>query len=342
MTRRTSKLRLLFALLAVLSLFAASCGDDSDDSDDVGGGDVPGDNGDNGDAFTFEPADIDMSDIDLSGVSITVGSKDFTENQIVAEIFAQAVEAAGGTVDRQIDLGGTNENRAALESGNIDVYPEYNGTGWTIHLGNEDPSDDPDELYDVTAEADLEQNGIRWLGHSAFNNTYGFAVGPELTEEHGGQFTLQEMADHLEANPDAQACMEVEFPDRADGLVLFEEATGFTIPSDQQEIMESAIIFTETAQGECAFGEIFTTDGRIPELDLTVVDDGGAFIIYNISYTIDDEIYQQAPEAFDMLAEALLNDLENDGVTSMIYRVDVLGESREDVVTDYLTQLGIL
>ena len=81
---------------------------------------------------------------------------------------------------------------------------------------------------------------------------------------------------------------------------------------------------------------------RLAQLDLSVVDDGGAFIIYNISFTIDDEIYQQAPEAFDALAEALINNLENDGVTSMIYRIDVLGESRESVATDYLTQLGII
>lgn len=62
--------------------------------------------------------------VDLSEVSITVGSKDFTENQIVAEMFAQAVEAAGGSVDRQIDLGGTNVNRDALTAGQIDAYPE--------------------------------------------------------------------------------------------------------------------------------------------------------------------------------------------------------------------------
>lgn len=355
MTQRTPKLRWLLAVLATFALIAAACGGDSDDEGSSsnggdtsngageggnGGGDEPGE----GEVaeVTFEAADIDISTIDLSGIEITVGSKDFTENQLIAEIFAQAVEAAGGSVNREIDLGGTNENRAALESSRIDVYPEYNGTGWTIHLGNEDPSNDPDELYRVTSEADLEQNGIRWLGRSAFNNTYGFATGPELTDAHGGAFTLQDMADYLEENPDAQACMEVEFPDRPDGLVLFEEATGYVVPDSQQEIMESAIIFTETARGDCAFGEIFTTDGRIPALNLTVVDDGGAFIIYNISLTIDDDIYQQAPEAFDALAEALINNLENEGVTYMIYRIDVVGETREQVASDYLTQLGIL
>mgnify|MGYP003319215053 CR=1 FL=1 len=77
---------------------------------------------------------------------------------------AQALEARGASVDNKVNLGGTSVNRDALLSDNIDVYPEYNGTGWTVHLGNEDPSQDPQELYDVTAEADLEQNDIKWVG----------------------------------------------------------------------------------------------------------------------------------------------------------------------------------
>jgi osmoprotectant transport system substrate-binding protein len=278
--------------------------------------------------------------VDLSEVSITVGSKDFTENQIVAEMFAQAVEAAGGSVDRQIDLGGTNVNRDALTAGQIDAYPEYNGTGWTVHLGNDDPSDDPDELFEVTSEADLEQNEIRWIGRSAFNNTYGFATGPDLTEENGGAFTPQEMADYLDENSDAVACMEPEFPVRPDGLVLFEEATDFTIPPNQQEVMDSGIIFQQIAS--CPFGEVFTTDGRIPELDLTVVDDGGAFIVYNVSLTLSDSLYQRAPDAFDEIAEGILADLDDDTMAELNRLVDVEGESLEDVASDYLSEQGLI
>ena len=90
------------------------------------------------------------------------------------------------SVDNKVNLGGTSVNRDALLSDNIDVYPEYNGTGWTVHLGNEDPSQDPQELYDVTAEADLEQNDIKWIGLSPFNDTYGFAANGDLAEESEG------------------------------------------------------------------------------------------------------------------------------------------------------------
>ncbi len=75
----------------------------------------------------------------LDGVSVTVGSKDFTENILLAEMFAQALENEGASVNNKVNLGGTSVNRDALTSGDIDVYPEYNGTGWTVHLGNEDP-----------------------------------------------------------------------------------------------------------------------------------------------------------------------------------------------------------
>jgi len=316
----------LFAGVAALLLVASGCGSNEEDS---GNEVTPSGEG------TF-------AKLDTSAVSITIGSKDFTENQLVAELFAQAIEAGGGKVERKINLGGTNVNREALEAGRIDAYPEYNGTGWTVHLGNDDPSSDPDELYDVTSKADLEQNEIHWLGRSAFNNTYGFATGPDLTDEHGGAFTLQDMADHLAENPDAEACMEPEFPDRPDGLVLFRDATDYEIPQAQREIMDSGIIYNETAKGECAFGEIFTTDGRIPELNLTVVDDGGAFILYNVSLTVSDKAYQQAPEALTQIADDLLSDLDADTMAELNRQVDVEGKSLAVVAKGYLAEKGFI
>lgn len=187
-----------------------------------------------------------LSEYDLSGIDITVGSKDFTEQLVLGEMIAQAYEAAGANVTNQVNLGGTEVNRAALLSGDIDAYAEYNGTGWTVHLGQEEPATDPETLTEDVREMDLEENGIRWLGRSPFNNTYGFAVNQDFVDAEGVP-TLQDMAEYIEANPDATVCMESEFPDRPDGLVLFEEATGFEIPDDQIEILDTNLIYTETA-----------------------------------------------------------------------------------------------
>lgn len=187
-----------------------------------------------------------LEEFDLSGIDITVGSKDFTEQLVLGEMIVQAYEAAGANVTNQVNLGGTEVNRAALLSGDIDAYAEYNGTGWTVHLGNEDPVDDPEQLTEMVHEADLEENGIHWLGRSPFNNTYGFAVNQDYVDANG-EPTLQDMANFLEANPDATVCMESEFPDRPDGLVLFEDATEFEIPDDQISILDTNLIYTETA-----------------------------------------------------------------------------------------------
>jgi len=190
--------------------------------------------------------DGELRRYDLSGVDITVGSKDFTEQLVLGELIAQAFQAAGANVTNQVNLGGTQVNRAALLSGDIDVYPEYNGTGWTVHLGRMDPAFDPDQLTANVAAADLEENGIRWLGRSPFNNTYGFAVNQDFVDANGAP-TLQDMADFLAANPDATVCMESEFPNRPDGLALFEQATGFRVPTFQTRILDVNLIYTETA-----------------------------------------------------------------------------------------------
>ena len=278
---------------------------------------------------------------ELDGVSLTVGSKDFTENILLGEMFAQALEARGASVDNKVNLGGTSVNRDALLSDNIDVYPEYNGTGWTVHLGNEDPSQDPPELYDVTAEADLEQNDIKWIGLSPFNDTYGFAANGDLAEQEGG-FDFQSMADYLEANPDATVCMETEFPDRPDGLVLWEEATGYELPGSQSQILDTGLIYSETSDGNCDFGEVFTTDGRITALNLELVEDPGVMIIYNSSFTMSNEIYEENAETYDEIAEAIFADLDNEKMAELNAKVDVEGTPAERVAEQYLEDAGVL
>ena len=277
----------------------------------------------------------------LDGVSLTVGSKDFTENILLGEMFAQALEARGASVDNKVNLGGTSVNRDALLSDNIDVYPEYNGTGWTVHLGNENPSQDPQELYDVTAEADLEQNDIKWIGLSPFNDTYGFAANGDLAEQEGG-FDFQSMADYLEANPDATVCMETEFPDRPDGLVLWEEATGYELPGSQSQILDTGLIYSETSDGNCDFGEVFTTDGRITALNLELVEDPGVMIIYNSSFTMSNEIYEENAETYDEIAEAIFADLDNEKMAELNAKVDVEGTPAERVAEQYLEDAGVL
>jgi len=287
----------------------------------------------------------------LDGVSLTVGSKDFTENILVGEMFVQALENEGATVKSQTNLGGTSVARDALLSDEIDVYPEYTGTGWTVHLKNDtagavpkpgsDPTEEAEKLFKMTADSDMQKNKIAWVGRSPFNNTYGFAANGDLAKKEGG-FDFDSMAAYLKANPDTKVCMETEFPDRPDGLVLWEKATGYEIPESQIQILDTGLIYTETADGKCDFGEVFTTDGRITELNLDLVKDPGVMVLYNLSFTFQDAVYKKNAKVYDELSDKIFKDLDEKKMAELNAEVDVKGMPVKQVAEKYLQDIGVL
>ncbi|NHA68980.1 glycine betaine ABC transporter substrate-binding protein [Phycicoccus flavus] len=306
------------ALVAGLALTA--CGSDSSGGGGGGGG--------GGDAKA------------LDGVSITVGSKDFTENILLGKFLVKAMEAQGANVTDKTNLGGSAVNREALLAGQVNVSPEYNGTGWTVYLKHDDPGNDPKALYEKVAKEDLEKNKLKWVGTSPFNDTYGFAANGDLAKKEGG-FDFQKMADYLKANPSSTVCMETEFPDRPDGLVLFEKATKYKVPQSQIKILDTGLIYTETAKGSCDFGEVFTTDGRITALNLELVNDPGVMILYNVSYVFQDEVYQKNAQAYDDMVNKILAPLDNAKMAELNAKVDVEGDSADKVAEDYIDEIGL-
>jgi len=357
-TRPNRPTKRLIASLAALALVAGAC----DDDDDTAGVDTEAPEVTEApDGTEPEPAversptcttalDEDdavesLDELDFSGVTVNVGSKDFVEQFVLGQLAIVGLEAGGATVTDSTNLGGTVVNRDALLANEIDTYFEYNGTGWTVHLANEDPSFDAFDLTDDVCVNDLEQNDIRWVGVSPFNNTYGFATASAECEEGRtcpAGLDLRGMMEYVDNNADATVCMETEFPNRPDGLVLLEEAYGLTIPQDQVEILETGVIYDETASGNCTFGEVFTTDGRIQALDLEVIGDPGVFILYNASLTMPDSVYQQAPEAFEALADTIFQPLDNTTMAELNRRVSAEGEDPRDVAEDFLSDQGLL
>ena len=319
-TRSTGGRSLLVVIALALALVAGGCGDD-------GGGDA--------------------SASDFEGITVTVGSKNFTEQYVLSEILIQGLAARGAEVVDATDTGDTSTTRAALLAGDIDTYWEYNSTGWVEHLGKSDPDDDGEALTEAVAEADRSANGIEWIGRSTFNDTYGFVMAPAIAEETAAtrfsvdRFNLEAMADYLEDNEDTVVCVEPEFPGRDDGLTLFETDTGYTIPDDRLRVIDDAAdIYGAVADGVCDFGEVFTTDGRIDALGLTPVIDPGVFYVYNVSLTIPTELYQQAPDAFDDLVADILGPLSQTRMTELNRRVSD-GEPVSQVAADFLTTFGI-
>ncbi len=317
MRNRKSRFLGLTAVLAGLSLVTLACGNES------GGG----------------------GEGELSGVSLTVGSKEFTEQLILGQITVQVLEDAGASVTDQTGITGTTNVRKALTSGEIDMYWEYTGTGWAELLGHEAdkaPTDE-NELFKAVAAEDLEKNDVKWTALAPVNNTYAIATSAE-TSKALGVTTLSDYAEVANNNPtDASLCAASEFIDRADGLPGLEKAYGFSLSEQAVTEVDLGIIFTRVPQGSpCKFGEVFATDGRIPANDMVVLDDDQSFfVIYNLALTMNKDVYDQHPkieEIFTPIAEKLTTE----ELQKLNAQVDVDGLPVEQVAKKWLEDNGFI
>jgi osmoprotectant transport system substrate-binding protein len=316
---RANLLRLV-GLIAVLAVVAAGCGGAGG-----GGGGATG-------------------DIDLSGAELTVGSKEFTEQLILGQITLQALESAGATVNDQIGLAGTVAARKALESGEIDMYWEYTGTGWITHLGHTDPIPDRQEQFEAVAKEDLQQNNIEWLEPPApANNTYALAVRSEAYEDLGVE-KLSDFKQLIEENPEeATICVGTEFSTRDDGLPGLEKAYGFQFPTENVVKIDEGQIYQETDKGErCNFGEVFQTDGRIANLDLELVEDDKSFFpIYNPALNVREDVMKEYPQIAKLFAP-ISEKLTTKELQELNAKVDVEGQLEDQVAEEWLSENGFI
>jgi osmoprotectant transport system substrate-binding protein len=126
--------------------------------------------------------------------TVVIGSKDFSENIVLGEIMAQLIEKHTDLkVERKLNMGGTFVNFEAIKNGDIDIYPEYTGTGLSAHL-KMDVINDPDESYRVVSEEFDKRFGLKWLGTFGLNNTYTLALSNEVYEKYGIE-TYSELAE---------------------------------------------------------------------------------------------------------------------------------------------------
>jgi len=316
-------------MLAAVALLGAACGG----GEEEGGGSSTG-GGEQGGS---------LSQFDLSGAELTVGSKEFTEQLILGEITIQALEAAGATVEDQTGLVGSDIVREALTSGDIDMYWEYTGTGWITHLGHDDAIPGEQEQYEAVAKEDLEANKIDWLEPAALNNTYAIAARDEAIEEFGVQ-TLSELGEFASSSPDeATLCGASEFLNRNDGLPGLEKAYGFDIPDSSTAEVELGIIPTSVDKAEtCNFGEVFATDGRIAALDLTVLEDDKSFFpSYLPALNVAQDVVEQYPDIEGLAAE-LAGGLDTETMTQLNAQVDVDGAFPPQVAQEWLTSEGFI
>ncbi|MBF8184679.1 glycine betaine ABC transporter substrate-binding protein [Nonomuraea sp. K274] len=280
---------------------------------------------------------------ELAGAKFVVGSKDFTENIMLGEIAVHLLTAHGAEITPKINLGGTVVNRKALLSKEIDLYWEYSGTGWIEHLKNASPIQDSAEQFKATSEADLAKNKIRWIGPTPLNNTYALAIRSEKATELGVK-TVSDVVELAKTKPEeVSICIETEFSTRDDGLPGLSKAYDLNIPKDKISLLDTGVVYTETDKGQtCNFGEVFTTDGRIAALGLTVLEDDKKFFpIYNAAVTVRDETYQKYP-ALQKVLEPLIAKLDDATMQKLNAKVDVDGEEPGKVASDWLSEAGLL
>ncbi|WP_329328579.1 glycine betaine ABC transporter substrate-binding protein [Streptomyces luteogriseus] len=287
-----------------------------------------------------EPGSIGRGE-PLKGAHLTVTSKSFTEQLILGSIMGIAFEAAGADVIDRTGIQGSIGSREAVRKGDADAGYEYTGTAWITYLGHSKPIIDPQEQWEAVKKEDAG-NGLVWLPPSKLDNTYALAMNQENAKKYGTK-TMSDVAKLAKSDPGAvKLCVEVEFANRADGLPGMQKAYGMNVPARNITQMDTGIIYTQTAKGNCTFGEVFTTDGRIKSMNLVVMDDDKKFFPnYNAAPMINAKSLKEWP-AIAQVLNPVTAKLNNSVAQTLNAKVDVDGEDPHQVALDWLVEEGFV
>lgn len=237
---------------------------------------------------------------------VKIGSKNFTEQFIVAEIYAQALEKAGIEVEKRLNLGATQIAHTALTSGEIDLYPEYTGTALAAVVKGE-LAGSADDIYAEVKKHYEDKLGLTLLKPTAINNGYAIILLPEKAEE----FKLKTLSDLGPASKDLTFGAEGTFGERKDGLPGLEKVYGIKFKEFVQfaklGIRYSALT---SKQIDVSFG--FSTDWQIEDNKLAVLDDDkGLFPPYYLVPVVRQDALAKNPkiaETLDKIAPLLTNE----------------------------------
>ncbi|MFF2436238.1 glycine betaine ABC transporter substrate-binding protein [Streptomyces sp. NPDC058107] len=278
----------------------------------------------------------------LHGASLTVTSKNFSENIILGQMIGLVFKAAGAEVLDRTNLPGSISAREAIIKGDADAMYEYTGTAWITYLGHAKPITDPLKQWEAVRDED-RKNGVTWLPQSTLNNTYALAISRKNNAKYHLR-TLSDVAALAKKNPSAVTiCVENEFASRDDGLPGMEKAYGMSIPPGNIKKMDAGIIYTQVSKSNsCLLGEVYTTDGRIKAMDLDVLADNKHFFPnYNAAPVIHTATFDKYPEIAGLL-DPLSRRLTTEVAQELNAKVDVDGQDPHIVAKDWLIQEGFI
>ena len=317
-------IRALVAALCVLALavVVAACGDD----DDKGGGSS---GGGSAKAIKKDPAN--------AGKSITVGSKNFTEQFILGEIYSQALQAAGFKVKKQLNLGSEVVAFKALKQGEVDAYPEYTGTALTsfYKVKVTDVPSDPNQAYDEV-KAKLAKDKITGLPQAPFDNTYRLGMTKAEAKKLGNPTKISDLKGK---SKDLVINGFPECRQRPDCLLGVEKTYGLKFKKFLAS--ESKYEVLDKGQADVAF--VFTTDANLATNKYAILDDDKKlFPPYHISFMVKNEALKKLGPNAQKVVEQAQKPLTEKVMRELNSRVDLDKKTPKAVASEYLRETGLV
>jgi osmoprotectant transport system substrate-binding protein len=313
---------LLAVLLAAFAIGAAACGDDDDGGD--GGG---------------ATGDLIESNPDNEGVQITVGSKNFTEQYILGEIYAQGLKAAGYDVKTDLNLGSEQVALRALEAGEISGYPEYTSTALTSFFDTkpEDVPADPQQAFEES-QADFEQRGLVAYPPTPFSSAN--AVG--LLTERADELGVSTISDLEGVSQDLVLYGSPECRQRIDCLVGLEQNYGLEFKEFVP--IDIGLRYQVLDNGDADLSILFTTDAQLSVSDKYTLleDDQQVLPAGNVLFVATQQTVDEAGPDFGETIEKVQSNLSLEVIQELNARVDIDKEEPSAVAEDYLRESGFI
>ena len=265
--------------------------------------------------------------------AVRIGSKDFTENLVLAELYALALEDNGFTVERKFNIA-SSVVHTALVNKEIDLYPEYTGTGLLSILKHELVTD-PQEVYDIVKEEYRKQFQLTWLDYAQANDSQGLVIAAPIANELG----ITTISD-LQKNADKiRFASQGEFDQREDGLLALEKVYGpFNFQS--KEVFDNSLKYEILENGQADLAVAYTTEGPLVDTSkfLVLQDDKFVWPPYNIAPVGSSELLEKNPKIAEVLNK-LSAKIDNATIIGLNAEVDVNKREYEEVAKEYFDSI---
>ncbi len=266
-------------------------------------------------------------------VTIRVGSKDFTEGLIVGEIYALALEDAGFKVERNMNIAG-NLIHTAITNDEIDLYPEYTGTG-LLNILKMDMESDPDIVYNTVKEEYDKQFQLTWLDSSAVNDTQGLAIRTQTAQK----YNIHTISDLQKNASNIRFCSQGEFEYREDGIAGLEKLYGdFNFKSIN--VYDSGLKYQILDNDEADICAAYSTDASLVHKDkfLYLEDDKNFWPPYYMAPVVRNNVLEENPEIAEVLNKVNAK-LDTETMISLNAKVDIDKEEYEETAKEFFDSI---